>query len=58
MSYAGARSTLVSAKSNATDESIRHIADGLSQLSRAIEDDMRKLERELGDVKRKIDSLH
>jgi hypothetical protein len=53
MGYATARQNFENAKS-ADDHAIRQIADGLVQLSRAIESDFNKLEREISSIQSKL----
>jgi len=53
MGYATARQNFENAKS-ADNDAIRQIAEGLVQLSRAIESDFNKIEREVKDVKSKL----
>ena len=53
MGYVTARQNFESAKS-ANDHAIQQIAEGLVQLSRAIENDFNKLEREVNAIKSKL----
>jgi hypothetical protein len=54
MGYPTARQNFESAKGQTNDPAIQQIADGLVQLSRAIESDLNKLDRELSAVKSKL----
>ncbi len=56
MGYATARAKFQNVLSNAPDAPFRELAEGLIQLSRAIEDDLRNLKRELDDVRSKVNS--
>ncbi len=47
MGYVGARSSFESAKTVSNDKAIQLLADGLVQLSRAIQNDLEKLQREI-----------
>lgn len=50
MGYMGARGDFKNAKSNTTDEAMRLLADGLTQLSRAIESDLEEIKRKLQTI--------
>ena len=54
MGYVTARQNFESAKSESDNLAIQEIADGLVQLSRAIESDFNKLEREISDIRGKL----
>jgi hypothetical protein len=54
MGYPTARSNFEGARGKTDDPAIQDIADGLVQLSRAIESDFNKLERELSAIKSKL----
>jgi len=54
MGYPTARQNFESAKGKTDDPAIQEIADGLIQLSRAIESDFNKLERELSGIESKL----
>jgi hypothetical protein len=47
MGYVTARQTFESAKSKTDDSAVQALADGLIQLSKAIEDDLSKLKSEI-----------
>ncbi len=47
MGYPTARQNFESAKGQTNDEAIRQIAQGLVELSRAIEEQLKKIEREV-----------
>jgi hypothetical protein len=57
MGYAGARSTFEEAKGSSEDLGVRKLAEGMIQLSRAIEDHLRSVERELRTISNRVNSL-
>jgi hypothetical protein len=54
MGYPTARQSFEGAKSETNDPAIQEIAEGLIQLSRAMESDFNKLEREVSAIKSKL----
>ena len=51
MSYSSARSMAQGAKTSPPDRAIHELADAITKLSRAIEQDIAKIEREIRQLK-------
>jgi hypothetical protein len=54
MGYIGARDSFEKAIEKTKDPAIKELAEGLIDLSRAIEDDIGKLEREVKNIKSRV----